>query len=138
MLFRQHPYACRRLRVVAHTIRRRLAGLEEIGVITGTPQWLDAQGQRKGTGPGRRTSDLIRLMVPGISPPLALQQSSHCGQGLISEPEPEKNIGLVEVRDEEALAAWDAYGRETTGKTYPRNRRRRMALPEPVAARSQG
>jgi hypothetical protein len=29
----------------------------------------------------------------------------------------------VEVTDEQALAAWDAYGRETTGKPYPRNRR---------------
>jgi hypothetical protein len=30
---------------------------------------------------------------------------------------------LVEVTDEQALAAWDAYGRATTGKAYPRNRR---------------
>ncbi len=30
---------------------------------------------------------------------------------------------LIEVSDEAALAAWDAYGRETTGKPYPRNKR---------------
>jgi hypothetical protein len=30
---------------------------------------------------------------------------------------------LVEVADEQALAAWDAYGRATTGKPYPRNRK---------------
>jgi hypothetical protein len=30
---------------------------------------------------------------------------------------------LIEVIDEAALAAWDAYGRATTGKPYPRNRR---------------
>jgi hypothetical protein len=29
----------------------------------------------------------------------------------------------VEVLDEQALAAWDAYGRATTGRPYPRNRR---------------
>jgi hypothetical protein len=31
--------------------------------------------------------------------------------------------GSIEVRDEEALAAWDAYGLATNGKAYPRNRR---------------
>ena len=30
---------------------------------------------------------------------------------------------LIEVSDEAALAAWDAYGRATTGKAYPWNRR---------------
>ena len=30
--------------------------------------------------------------------------------------------GLIEVTDEQALAAWDAYGRATAGKPYPRNR----------------
>jgi hypothetical protein len=30
--------------------------------------------------------------------------------------------GLLEVTDEQALAAWDAYGRATAGKPYPRNR----------------
>jgi hypothetical protein len=50
------------------TIRRRLAWLEGLGVIARTPQWLDAQGHRNSTGPGRRTSDLIRLLMPGISP----------------------------------------------------------------------
>lgn len=30
---------------------------------------------------------------------------------------------LIEVADEDALAAWDAYGRANTGKAYPRNRR---------------
>ena len=29
----------------------------------------------------------------------------------------------VEVTDEQALAAWDAYGKATTGRPYPRNRR---------------
>jgi hypothetical protein len=31
--------------------------------------------------------------------------------------------GSIEVVDEQALAAWDAHGRATTGKPYPRNRR---------------
>jgi hypothetical protein len=37
--------------------------------------------------------------------------------------------GLVEVSDEAALAAWDAYGRATTGKAFPRNRRGGWHLP---------
>jgi hypothetical protein len=35
----------------------------------------------------------------------------------------------VEVTDEQALAAWDAYGRATTGKAYPRNRRGGWCFP---------
>jgi len=30
---------------------------------------------------------------------------------------------LLEITDEQALEAWDEYGRQTTGKTFPRNRR---------------
>jgi hypothetical protein len=37
-------------------------------------------------------------------------------------PEPPA-VTLIEVTDDRALAAWDAYGRETTGNPYPRNRR---------------
>jgi hypothetical protein len=37
--------------------------------------------------------------------------------------------GLIEVRDEAALAAWDAHGRATAGKPYPRNRRGGWHLP---------
>jgi Helix-turn-helix domain len=50
------------------TVRRRLAWLESIGVISRTAQWVDAQGRRNGTGQGKRTSDLIRLLMPGDSP----------------------------------------------------------------------
>ncbi len=32
-------------------------------------------------------------------------------------------VTLIEVLDDRALAAWDAYGRDTTGTPYPRNRR---------------
>src|ERR1700761_5902788 len=44
------------------------------------------------------------------------------------ETAPEQNrenraTETVEVRDEQALAAWDAYGLATNGKAYPRNRR---------------
>ena len=38
-------------------------------------------------------------------------------------------VGLMEVTDEPALRAWDAYGRETTGKPYPRNRRGGWCFP---------
>ena len=37
--------------------------------------------------------------------------------------------GSIEVLDEQALAAWDAYGIATTGKPYPRNRRGGWFLP---------
>jgi hypothetical protein len=37
--------------------------------------------------------------------------------------------GLLEVTDEQALAAWDAYGRATAGKPYPRNRRGGWSFP---------
>jgi hypothetical protein len=37
--------------------------------------------------------------------------------------DPEAVTALIEVSDEAALAAWDAYGRAKTGKPYPRNRR---------------
>lgn len=47
----------------AQTVRDRLAWLEELGVIARTPQWIDDCGHRNGNGKGRRTSDLIRLMI---------------------------------------------------------------------------
>jgi Helix-turn-helix domain len=138
------------------TVRRRLAWLESIGVISRTAQWVDAQGRRNGTGQGKRTSDLIRLLMPGASPSsqqgvdpssgeispsnvpgaepasprLALRQPSHCGKGLISEPEPEQELkGLVEVKDEAALQAWDEYGKRTIGRSYPRTRRGTWKFP---------
>ena len=45
------------------TVRNRLTWLEEIGAIARVPQWVDEYGRRNGEGKGRRTSDLIRLMI---------------------------------------------------------------------------
>lgn len=45
------------------TVRRRLVWLEDIGAITRQSQWLDASGVRNGEGRGKRTSDLIRLLI---------------------------------------------------------------------------
>src|SRR4051812_17517490 len=45
------------------TVRNRLAWLEEIGAIARMPQWIDEYGRRKSDGPGKRTSDRIRLMI---------------------------------------------------------------------------
>lgn len=45
------------------TVRSRLAWLEQIGAIARLPQWIDEYGRRNGDGKGKRTSDLIRLMV---------------------------------------------------------------------------
>jgi hypothetical protein len=36
---------------------------------------------------------------------------------------------LIEVSDEAALAAWDAYGLATRAKAYPRNRRGGWCFP---------
>ena len=47
----------------ADTVRRRLAWLEEIGAIARTAQWLDSKGVRNGDGRGKRTTDLIRLLL---------------------------------------------------------------------------
>jgi hypothetical protein len=44
------------------TVRRRLAWLEEVGAIARTAQWLDENGNRNGSGRGKRTTDLIRLL----------------------------------------------------------------------------
>ncbi|MGX1353490.1 hypothetical protein AB7M49_007111 [Bradyrhizobium elkanii] len=45
------------------TVRRRLAWLEDIGAIGRTPQWVDENGRRNGDMRGKRTTDLIRLLV---------------------------------------------------------------------------
>jgi hypothetical protein len=47
----------------AQTVRRRLAWLEEIGAIARLPQWIDEKGTRNGDGRGKRSSDLIRLLL---------------------------------------------------------------------------
>ena len=49
---------------LAHeTIRRRLAWLEEVGVIVRRPQWIDESGRRNSEAKGRRTSDDILLLL---------------------------------------------------------------------------
>jgi hypothetical protein len=45
------------------TVRNRLAWLEGLGVIARLPQWLDEYGRRNGDQRGKRTSDLIRLLM---------------------------------------------------------------------------
>jgi Helix-turn-helix domain len=50
------------------TVRSRLKWLESIGVISRTPQWIDASGRRNSVGPGQRTSDTIKLIMTGIGP----------------------------------------------------------------------
>ena len=47
----------------ADTVRRRLVWLEQVGAIVRLPQWLDANGMRNGEGRGKRTTDLIGLLV---------------------------------------------------------------------------
>ncbi|MPZ58453.1 MAG: hypothetical protein GEU91_18565 [Rhizobiales bacterium] len=45
------------------TVRKRLAWLEQVGVVARFPQWLDGSGRRNGEGRGKRTSDEIRLLL---------------------------------------------------------------------------
>ena len=45
------------------TVRSRLTWLEQIGAIARLPQWIDEYGRRNGAAQGRRTSDLIQLMI---------------------------------------------------------------------------
>lgn len=154
----------------ADTVRRRLVWLEEIGAVLRRPQWINSRGCRNSDGEGKRTSDLIRMMVdagndhliearargevideddsdddvmeqinPGSqqglsrgaetpSPAPALGQPSHCGEGLISEPEPElsplppsrgRECGASEQKVEEPedfVAAWRCWrGHEVMG-----------------------
>ena len=47
----------------AQTVRNRLNWLEQVGAIAKRPQWIDENGRRNGECKGRRTSDLIRLMI---------------------------------------------------------------------------
>jgi hypothetical protein len=47
------------------TVRRRLGWLEEIGAIARVPQWLDENGNRNSLGRGKRTTDLIKLLIEG-------------------------------------------------------------------------
>lgn len=45
------------------TVRNRLAWLQDIGTVVRLPQWIDEYGRRNGEGRGKRSSDLIRLML---------------------------------------------------------------------------
>lgn len=47
----------------AQTVRSRLTWLEQVGAIARLPQWIDEYGRRNSDAKGRRTSDLIRLMI---------------------------------------------------------------------------
>lgn len=46
-----------------NTVRQRLAYLEEVGAIARFPQWVDDLGRRNSEERGRRTSDVIRLLL---------------------------------------------------------------------------
>lgn len=47
----------------ADTVRRRLRWLEDIGAIARRSQWIDASGVRNSDERGKRTTDLIRLLI---------------------------------------------------------------------------
>lgn len=49
--------------VAANTVRSRLVWLEKIGAIVRIPHWIDEHGNRNRQGRGKRSTDLIRLMI---------------------------------------------------------------------------
>lgn len=60
------------------------------------------------------------------------------------KPDAAVSDGLIEVLDDDALAAWDAYGKAKSGKTFPRNSRGGWRFPtrwppgyKPIASRGE-
>ncbi|MGY4259740.1 hypothetical protein ACVI1L_006808 [Bradyrhizobium sp. USDA 4516] len=60
------------------TVRRRLAWLEEVGAIGRAAQWLDENGRRNGEGRGKRTTDLIRLLVDADTDAIEARAAGRC------------------------------------------------------------
>ncbi|MGK7056916.1 helix-turn-helix domain-containing protein [Bradyrhizobium sp. 1050_B9_N1_2] len=75
------------------TVRNRLAWLEEIGAIARLPQWIDEYGRRNGEGKGKRTSDLIRLMID-VEPDVIEAAASGDLDGVSREVSPMPQTGL--------------------------------------------
>ncbi len=74
------------------TMRSRLAWLEEVGAIARLSQWIDEYGRRNGDGRGKRTSDLIRLMIDDVE---AIEASIEGGSTDVSrEVSPMPQTGL--------------------------------------------
>lgn len=78
--------------LAASTVRNRLAWLEEIGAIARLPQWIDEYGRRNSVG-GKRTSDLIRLMID--VDPEVIEAGAGGETGTVSrEVSPTPQVGL--------------------------------------------
>lgn len=75
------------------TVRNRLAWLEEIGAIARLPQWIDEYGRRTGDGRGKRTSDLIRLMID-VEPEVIEAAASGEAEPVSREVSPMPQTGL--------------------------------------------
>jgi hypothetical protein len=81
----------------ADTVRRRLVWLEEIGVIARVSQWLDSNGRRNGEGRGKRTSDLIRLLLDADEDAIeaqALGEAIPESAGISTAISPSRQLGL--------------------------------------------
>lgn len=75
--------------LASNTVRRRLAWLEQIGAISRIPQWVDDNGRRNSDGRGRRTTDLIKLLVD--ADPEAIECAA---KNAIDESSPTPQAGL--------------------------------------------
>lgn len=86
------------------TVRSRLAWLEEIGAIARLPQWIDEYGRRTGDGKGKRTSDLIRLMID-VDPEVIEAGASGDLEAVSREVSPTPHGGLNQVAETASPAA---------------------------------
>lgn len=75
------------------TVRNRLAWLEQIGAIARLPQWIDEYGRRNGECKGKRTSDLIRLMLD-VDPDVIEAAARGEFEGVSREVSPMPQTGL--------------------------------------------
>lgn len=82
------------------TVRRRLAWLETVGAIARFPQWLDASGCRNSDGKGKRTTDIIRLLLSADDDEIERRARGENE----ATPQPEQS-GTADDADNLALAA---------------------------------
>jgi hypothetical protein len=80
------------------TVRSRLAWLEEIGAIVRLPQWVDELGRRNGEQRGKRTSDLIQLLIE--TDPAVIEAAANGDPSVVSrEVSPMPQTGLNNAAD---------------------------------------
>jgi hypothetical protein len=83
-----------------NTVRSRLAWLEQIGAIARFPQWIDENGRRNGEGRGKRTTDLIRLLLDADAEVIEARAAGEAPEHAGSDPvSPSRGEGLNQEAD---------------------------------------